>query len=495
MDTEFTALNVIFTEFYYWVTVVMMFLIHVGFCTYEVGVSRRKNHMTTLMKNAMVIPCRHHRLLSVRLVVLFGDGRTAPASPAASSPRPSPTPWSELMARAYGRRAGERDLTAADTALWARLNGVFWAAFLLFSWTTASIVSGSIIERVKSGAFWLIAVMLGSVTWIIDAAWGWHPAGWMVQGARLSRRLRVGRRACDRRRHLPRGPDQPRSAHRQVRAGRHAAQHPAAEPLAGLHRAVPDLYRLLGLLRRLQHPDLRRAGRRRRVLLGDQHLPAADHALRHHLQLHHGAGGRPDGGLHRLEGRPVLDLLRRPRRRHRAPRPATTSIIRSRRCIIAAVIVVIIYKLHYWVERRFKIDDAVGAVAVHGYAGFLGVVVAGFVLWGYPSSPDALLGHETPYATVTPWGQFVGAVIMFFVLGFIPGYVLSWILKQVGLLRIPREVELAGLDHVIHATAVREDDEMRAVLAQEARRPAPGRPARRAYPARRPNNRERRDRT
>ena len=57
MDTEFTALNVIFTEFYYWVTVVMMFLIHVGFCTYEVGVSRRKNHMTTLMKNAMVIPC------------------------------------------------------------------------------------------------------------------------------------------------------------------------------------------------------------------------------------------------------------------------------------------------------------------------------------------------------------------------------------------------------------------------------------------------------
>ena len=52
----------------------------------------------------------------------------------------------------------------------------------------------------------------------------------------------------------------------KFRAGRHAAQHPAAEPLAGLHRAVPDLYRLLGFLRRLQHPDLRRAGRRRRVL-------------------------------------------------------------------------------------------------------------------------------------------------------------------------------------------------------------------------------------
>ena len=72
-------------------------------------------------------------------------------------------------------------LTAADTALWARINGVFWAAFLLFSWTAASIVSGAVIERVRSCAFWLVAVLIGSVTWIIDAAWGWHYDGWMVK--------------------------------------------------------------------------------------------------------------------------------------------------------------------------------------------------------------------------------------------------------------------------------------------------------------------------
>jgi ammonia channel protein AmtB len=93
-----------------------------------------------------------------------------------------------------------------------------------------------------------------------------------------------------------------------------------------------------------------------------------------------------------------------------------------------------------------------------------------------------LLGHETAFATVTPWGQLIGAIIMFFVLGFIPGYVLSWVMRSAGLLRIPREVELAGLDHVTHATAARDEDELRAILAQEARRPAPsagGRP----YPA------------
>ena len=137
--------------------------------------------------------------------------------------------------------------------------------------------------------------------------------------------------------------------------------------------------------------------------------------------------------------------------------------------LISAIIVAVIYRMHNWVERRFKIDDAVGAVAVHGYAGFLGVCAAGFVLWGYPSSPDALLGHAQPWARVTPWGQFAGAMIMFWGLGFIPGYALSWLLKKFNMLRIPHEVELAGLDFSIHAGVTNDDDEIRAAVLQEAR--------------------------
>ena len=56
MTNEVEALRTIFTEFYYWVTVVLMFLIHVGFCMYEVGASRYKHHQHTLMKNTMLIP-------------------------------------------------------------------------------------------------------------------------------------------------------------------------------------------------------------------------------------------------------------------------------------------------------------------------------------------------------------------------------------------------------------------------------------------------------
>jgi ammonia channel protein AmtB len=115
--------------------------------------------------------------------------------------------------------------------------------------------------------------------------------------------------------------------------------------------------------------------------------------------------------------------------------------------LIGAGGVVVMYKLHYWVEKTFKIDDAVGAVAVHGYAGFFGVCVAGFMLWGYPSSPN------TDFAPITPWGQIAGAVIMFGVLGFLPGFLVAKLLARCKLLRIPSVVELAGLDVSVEVEA------------------------------------------
>jgi ammonia channel protein AmtB len=107
--------------------------------------------------------------------------------------------------------------------------------------------------------------------------------------------------------------------------------------------------------------------------------------------------------------------------------------------------------MHFWVERRFKIDDAVGAVAVHGYAGFIGVVVAGFMLWGYPSSPN------TDYATINPLGQFIGALIMFGLLGFLPGYTFASLLKKFDMLRVPPEVEILGLDISAHVSDVNDE--------------------------------------
>ena len=108
--------------------------------------------------------------------------------------------------------------------------------------------------------------------------------------------------------------------------------------------------------------------------------------------------------------------------------------------LIGAAGVVFMYNMHHWVEKRFKIDDAVSAVAVHGYAGFFGVCIADFMLWGYPSSPNA------DYAVITPWGQLAGAIIMFWVLGFAPAFLVAKLLAKLNVLRIPPQIELLGLD-------------------------------------------------
>ena len=47
---------------------------------------------------------------------------------------------------------------------------------------------------------------------------------------------------------------------------------------------------------------------------------------------------------------------------------------------------------------------------------------------------------------INPVGQILGAIIMFWVLGFLPCYVLARVLQYFKMLRVPREVELAGLD-------------------------------------------------
>src|SRR4051812_9361508 len=47
--------SAILAEQFYFFTVVFMWLIHAGFMSYEAGVARRKNLMTTAMKNILTI--------------------------------------------------------------------------------------------------------------------------------------------------------------------------------------------------------------------------------------------------------------------------------------------------------------------------------------------------------------------------------------------------------------------------------------------------------
>jgi ammonium transporter, Amt family len=90
-----------------------------------------------------------------------------------------------------------------------------------------------------------------------------------------------------------------------------------------------------------------------------------------------------------------------------------------------------------------RVDDAVGAVAVHGCSGFLGILWVGIFAAGYPT------GINNVESSIG--GQLMG-LATFLPLGFLSGWVASYVLKKLNLLRVPLEVELEGLDMAEYET-------------------------------------------
>ena len=466
MSGQLDALQIIFTEFYYWVTVVFMFLIHVGFCMYEVGASRRKNMMHTLMKNTMCIPLVTVTFFYFGWYIYFawpnGPGITGDVVDAKHA-----TPWSELMGTHMGGKTFQDGISQEDAMGWARINGVFWAAFLLFSWTAASIVSGAVIERIRSGAFWLLAVLIGSFTWIIDAAWGWHAEGWMVQllgyhdayasgvihaiaggfalGVLVNLGPRIGKFRADgtARSIVPHNPWLVTIGLFLIYTGFWGFYVACNIPIFNIGEAAGMTEQFWSSTNIYLAPTTTSA-------ITFNFLMSLSGGLMAGYIISKGdAFWTYSCGLAGIIGASSGNDLYHP----------------IQAMFIGGLGAAVAYYLHYFVERVFKVDDAVGAVAVHGYAGFFGVVIAGVMLWGYPASMNA------EYAHITPWGQFLGACIMFFVLGFFPALIASGILKMMGLLRIPPEVELAGLDlSDYHGRYLDEADVFKSEREEAARR-------------------------
>ncbi|MEL6990318.1 MAG: ammonium transporter, partial [Pseudomonadota bacterium] len=97
--------------------------------------------------------------------------------------------------------------------------------------------------------------------------------------------------------------------------------------------------------------------------------------------------------------------------------------------------------------ENMGIDDAVGAVTVHGTMGVYGMLLLGIFASGYPALGEAAAFSGDAVPTISFIGQLVG-IVVFVLIGFITGYVPSLILKMLGMLRVPEAVEIAGLDTV-----------------------------------------------
>lgn len=442
MADELEALSVIFTEFYYWVTVVMMFLIHVGLLMYEFGATRPKHLTQTLVRHTMGLAFVTITWWLFAFMIYFGFTAGpflfGPPDWAAMAPL---APWAETM----GSHLGDR------------ITGVFWAAFLLFSWVMAAIISGTAIERIRTAPFMILAVLVGSVTWVIDASWGWHPEGWMVQlmgyhdayasgvihavagGACLAIALTLGPRI---------GKFGPNGEVRDLKP------HNPYQSVVGLFIIYTGFW---GFYAACNIPimDIGPDGQPFFTATNIYGTPTTLSTITFNFLM------ALTGGL--LAGYVIAN-----RDPYWIFSCGLAGIIAAsagndlyhpvQAMLVGAIGATVAYKMHHYVENRFKLDDPVGAVAVHGYAGVTGLFISGFLLWGYPAAAPVLEAQPwvdslgwfgmTPDGApaVNPFGQIIGAVIMFGLLGFLPTYLVCKLLDKAGILREPREVELAGAD-------------------------------------------------
>lgn len=442
MTDQATAMSTIFTEFYFFLCIVLMMFIHMGFCMYEVGVARTKNVQHTLLKNAMAIPtigiCFY--LFGMWIYIAL---QAWPVGSTAVSFATGFEPWSTTLAPNLGDR----------------ISGVFLGAFMLFAMTAGSIVSGSIIERSKTIGFLIIAVYVGAIAWVIPAAWAWAGNGWMAQYmgyhdqycsailhsvsgfAALAVLMNLGPRIGKF------GPDgEPREipAHNPWMVtlglfmiyvgffGFYAACHIPIVNIAAAGQAeywtATNIYGFPITLSGVTLNFLL-------ALLGGM------------MTAYMVSGGNAfwtfSGGLTGLISASAGNDLYHP-------------VVALSLAVVGTIIG---YYLHNWVEKKFKLDDAVGAVAVHGYCGVFGGIAAGFLLWGYPAinpSEGTLVAlsegagwfgtNADGIPIITPIGNTLGTLMFAIGFGFLPTYAIARLLKAFGMLRVDPKVELTGLD-------------------------------------------------
>lgn len=408
----------ILAEQFYFFTVVLMWLIHAGFMSYEAGVGRRKNVMSVALKNiltiAVVTPAFYYFGWWIYGCYQEGFAVSSTDDPFYGAFCGSTIPWDANMGP-----------NLADN-----ITGVFWAAFLLFSWTTASILSGALIERVRLSAYLVLAVLLGSVVWILDAAWGWSAGGWLVVhfgfhdsiasgvvhgvagaftlGVLLNLGPRIGKY----------------SREGKARTFRPVNMHLTLLGLMLIFTGFYAFYAACLVITSTAFPGW----------LNIYLSPATLSAITFTITI--GFAGGFTGGYFASKGDPFWTVsgglagVISVSAGADVYNPSLVYILSTAAAMMAVWI-------GTQIEQKLRIDDAVGAVAVHGFCGFLGLLYVGIFAGGYPTG----VGNVDS----TFLGQLVG-MATFFPLGFLPGYFGSWLLRKANLLRVPPEVELMGMD-------------------------------------------------
>ena len=106
--------------------------------------------------------------------------------------------------------------------------------------------------------------------------------------------------------------------------------------------------------------------------------------------------------------------------------------------------VIVVFAIEF-IEKKLKIDDAIGASSVHGVVGIWGTIVIG--LWGIDSEGGIGIFNGGGYEQLL--SQFIGAsAYTLWAATF--AFIFFWILKKTVGLRVTKEEEIEGLDIAEH---------------------------------------------
>ena len=149
----FTANNV-----WMMVCTALVFFMHLGFSFLEIGLTRQKNTINILFKNFFVIT------VGLLLYAIGGFNLMYPGFEEGA--------MGILKFAGFGIAAPEGGMTAA----YADGGYTWWTDFLfqgMFAATAATIVSGAVAERIKLNAFILFAITYVGLVYPIVGAWKW----------------------------------------------------------------------------------------------------------------------------------------------------------------------------------------------------------------------------------------------------------------------------------------------------------------------------------
>ena len=109
--------------------------------------------------------------------------------------------------------------------------------------------------------------------------------------------------------------------------------------------------------------------------------------------------------------------------------------------------VIVVFSIEF-IEKKLKIDDAIGAASVHGVVGFWGTIVVG--LWGIDGD-DAAIGVFNGGGSAQLVAQLIGG-LAYVVWAVVLSFIVFGILKYTMGLRVTEEEEVAGLDISEHGS-------------------------------------------